>query len=158
MKLKVKLINSDAKVPSKGHPSDAGYDLTVVDDGALSKDGNYIEYKTGLVVQPEPGFHTEIFPRGSVSKTSLMLANSIGLVDQNYTGELILRFKIIRPTTGLDSSPSEPFVIKTFKKGEKAAQLVIRKTEQSEIEVVDEVSQTDRGDGRFGSTDNKKVV
>lgn len=146
MKLKVKKMHQDSVLPSQANSNDAGYDLTAIDDGTWNKDRTYIEYKTGISIQPPDGYHTEIFPRSSISKTDLVLANSIGLVDQGYSGEILLRFKYIPNRAEL----------KLYKKGDRIGQLVIRKTEKANFVEVNELSETERGDGGFGSSDRKK--
>jgi dUTP pyrophosphatase len=148
--LKVKKLIPEAVIPSKAKPGDAGYDLTAIDDGTWSADGTYIQYRTGLAIEPPPGYHTELFPRSSGTKTDLMLGNSIGLVDNGYRGEILLRFKLAKRGTVFPTSPQQPIII--YKKGDKIAQLVIRKTEDMEVVEVENLSSTERGTGGFGST------
>ena len=163
MKIKVKKLHPDAELPVTAIGADAGFDLVAIDDGKI-KD-TYIQYKTGIAVEPPPGYHTEIFPRSSVSKMDLVLANSIGLVDGAYRGELLVRFKIIPEVieyedvapSGVDAHlngkhTAKYFDLKKFKKGDRIAQLVLRKTEKAEYEWAEELSDTQRGDGGFGST------
>lgn len=157
MIIKVKKLHEDAVLPKSAHDEDAGYDLIAIDNGTWSK--TYIEYKTGIAIQPEPGWHTEIFPRSSISKYDLVLANSIGLVDQIYTNEVIVRFKFIYNHDSIQDEIEYPDTVNRlpviYKKGDKIAQLVIRKTEKADFKWVDELENTDRVGG-FGSTDAKK--
>lgn len=140
MKLKVKKLNPDAVIPTKAHPTDAGLDLTAISINIVNeKDFGYIEYGTGLSIELEPGYAGFLFPRSSLSKTGLILANSVGVIDQGYTGEIKFRFKYIPGTIKYDL-------------GERIGQLVIQKVENVEIEQVDELSQTDRGSNGFGSS------
>lgn len=157
MKVKVKKLHPDAVLPAAATPTDAGFDLVAIDDGEI-KD-TYIQYKTGIAIEPPPGHHTEIFPRSSVSKTDLVLANSVGVVDQDYRGEILVRFKIVPPVTrsGMLEEAEDQYTTKYFdlfkyKKGDRIAQLVLRKTETAEYEWSDELSDTHRGTGGFGST------
>jgi len=149
MKIKVKKLHENAVLPAAANLTDAGADLVAIDDGVAKSDGRggvlYVEYRTGIAVEPPPGYHTEIFPRSSVSKKNLVLANSIGLVDEDYRGEILVRFKVI--------SDNKHFFEK-FSKGDRIAQLVLRKTERAEYEWADELSDTQRGEGGFGSTGN----
>ena len=146
---KVKKLHEDAQLPSQATDTDAGFDLIAIDDGEFKRDEDnnllYIQYKTGISIQPPEGYHTEIFPRSSVTKTHLMLANSIGLVDEGYRGEILVRFNVV--PSGL-----RPSNIKRYSKGDKIAQLVIRKTEKAEFVLVDELDDSERGEGGFGST------
>jgi len=147
MLVKVKKLHDDAVLPKSAQITDAGADLVAIDDGRVQEDGHgnvlFVEYKTGIAIEPPPGYHTEIFPRSSVSKKNLVLANSIGLVDEDYRGEILVRFKVIS---------SNRHFFEKYNKGERIAQLVLRKTEKAEYEWADELSDTQRGAGGFGST------
>lgn len=153
-KIKVQKLHPDAVLPKSANSTDAGYDLVAVDDGTVSEEG-YIQYRTGIAISPPEGFHTEIFPRSSISKYSLALANSIGLVDNGYSGEILVRFKFAAP---LQSHGNNVFanvgigMAKIYKKGDRIAQLVVRKTRIASFEWVDELAQTERGTGGFGSS------
>lgn len=150
MEIKVRRLHPDAKVPLRANETDAGYDIVAVEDGEISASdaqGEYIEYKTGISIEPPAGYHVEIFPRSSISKTDLLLANSIGLIDNGYRGEIRLRFKFAN-----NSRSEQPSLI--YHKGDKIGQLVIRKTESLSFIEVDELSGTERGEGGFGSTGN----
>ena len=141
MNVKVKHLHPDAVLPASSTETDAGFDLVSIDDGKQT--GMYIEYHTGIAVEPPPGFHIEVVPRSSISKTDLMLANGIGVIDEGYRGEIMCRFKVIpRPDPGLMK----------YLKGDRIAQLVIRKTERVTFQWADELSDTTRGAGGFGST------
>jgi dUTP pyrophosphatase len=143
MEIFVKKLNPEAVIPTSAHETDAGYDLVAINDGTWTD--TYVEYDTGLSIQPEPGYHVEIFPRSSISKTDLVLANSIGLIDESYRGPILLRFKCTNP---------QMFTRKSYKKGDKIGQLVIRKTERAKFTEVSDLIETQRGAGGFGSTGN----
>lgn len=152
----VKKLHEDAVLPKQATDSDAGYDLVAIDDGTVSEDG-YIQYKTGISIEPPAGYHTEIFPRSSISKYDLVLANSIGLVDYGYRGEILVRFKHVKSfceeqTTSCVALSECKSLIRKYKKGDRIAQLVIRKTERAQFEWAEEINQTERGDRGFGSS------
>ena len=164
---KVKLVHPNAKMPEKANPSDAGFDIVVVSGPEIkwvnsSHDGiliaQYLEYKTGLKVQPEAGYHIDIYPRGSISKYDLILANSIGLGDNGFTGEYCLRFRTTRPVYKVtlddvtDSQILDDYSISYYKPGDKACQFVFKKDEDIQLELVKELDSTDRNEGKFGST------
>lgn len=155
MNIQIKKLHPDAVIPSKAHISDAGYDVTAIDDGIVD-DSGYVQYRTGISVRPDEGYHLEIFPRSSISKYDLALANSIGLVDNGYRGEILLRFKIAsranRTVMSNDVFAGNGTACKMYKKGDKIGQLVVRKTEQAYFDLVDELDITDRSVGGFGST------
>ena len=135
--MKVKLLNELAKVPSKAHPTDAGYDLVCTSITCTEK---YIEYGTGLSIALPENTVGFLCPRSSISKYDLSLANSVGVLDQNYRGEVKLRFR----NTGFD----------IYQVGDKVGQLVVLDLNKHILEVVDSLDDTDRGNGGFGSTNN----
>jgi len=185
MKIQV-LKNEDYQdienLPKKGTDRATGYDVIVTSDpkiiGETYDNGtykriDYIQYKTNLklAVQQErqySGFgHTDIdydilaFPRSSVSKYNLVLANCIGLIDADNRGEVLLRFKDIwQPedyrirTDNLIEGTVNP--LKLYNKGDKVCQLKVTKVENVEFVLVNELDSTNRGEGGFGSTDVKK--
>lgn len=143
MKLKVKLLNPKAEI-TKAHEDDAGFDLVAISETIVNlKEWGYIEYDLGLAVTPDPGYYCELRSRSSISKTGLWLANGIGTIDPNYTGSLKVRFKWIPGT-------------KKYEVGDKVAQLVVLPLPKVELEMVEQLEQTDRSAGAFGSTDLKK--
>lgn len=156
MKVKFKKLNESAVLPSYAKAGDAGLDLTAVDSGTVvvSEDRNnlwyYVEYKTGLSVEIPDGYVGLLFPRSSISKSSLALANAVGVVDSGYRGEICLRFKmdreVIEEAKKLDGEPA------TYNKGDKIAQLMIVPYPTIEPEFTQELSETERGTGGFGHT------
>tara|TARA_B100000614_G_scaffold262909_1_gene300770 strand:+ start:233726 stop:234277 length:552 start_codon:yes stop_codon:yes gene_type:complete len=158
--IRVKKLHPDAKLPEQNTDTDAGYDLVAIGPPekvwAKNKDDKdypvlqYIQYRTGIAIQPPRGYHVEIFPRSSISKHDLVLANSIGLVDEGYRGELLVRFKYIEPDNDCRKVRNIP--MKIYQSGDKIAQLVVRKTQKANFVLADELSETDRGTGGFGSS------
>lgn len=171
--MKIYIKNTDGiTLPQKGTDVSAGYDIVATSDPKIVGDSNgptytevsYIEYETNLYIAPSVlTYHTLIHPRSSVSKYNLVLANSIGLVDNDYRGMIICRFKYIWQPQ--DLTWTQPFhgstsgglvgkvnVDKIYKKGDKIAQLVFEPTIQVEWVLVDDLNQTQRGEGGFGST------
>ena len=139
MKLKFKKIFSDAVVPSYTQKGDAGMDLVA---RSMIRTGKYYEYGTGIAMELPQGYVGLLFPRSSISKTDHYLRNSVGVVDSGYRGEIKLRMSI--PALGE----------KEYRIGDRIAQLIIMKLPWVEIEEVEELSDTDRGEGGFGSTGN----
>ena len=181
--LKNESYQSVDNLPKKGTDRATGFDVIVTSDpeiiGEIYENGaykriDYIQYKTNLkvAVQKERVFssfgHTDLdydilaFPRSSVSKYNLTLANSIGLIDADYRGEVLLRFKYnwqpedyrIRTDNLLEGRVNFD---KLYNKGDKVCQLKVTKVENVKFELVDELDSTNRGDGGFGSTDNKST-
>lgn len=137
-------LESKAVLPTKAHPTDAGYDLTATRITQELDEARklLLVYHTDLAVEIPAGYVGLIFMRSSVSKTSLTLANAVGVIDSGYRGELILKYKV---TT--DALP------RVYEPGEKVGQLVLVPCYTANTEFVSELSSTDRGEGGFGSTD-----
>lgn len=131
--------DENALVPSKVRASDIGWDLTIIKK-VKTYSNKIAMYDTGIKVIPEFGYYTEIVPRSSLSKTGYMLANSIGIIDPEYRGTL----KIV--LTKIDDSL--PDIVLPFK----CAQLIIRKMEHSRYNIIENVEETSRNEGGFGST------
>ena len=81
---------SNAVIPSKAHPTDAGFDMVAT---SKVETEDYIEYGTDIAIKLPEGHCALLFPRSSISKKDLFLCNSVGLIDENYTGEIKFRFK-----------------------------------------------------------------
>ena len=140
----IKYVISDtrASVPSKAHPSDVGYDLTVID--VFKKISDRITlFETGVAVSLPPGYYIEIVPRSSMSKTGYMLANSVGTIDPDYTGTL--KIALIKVDTDMND------IELAFTR----CQMILRKAEYADLECVESLTNTERGDGGFGSSDKK---
>jgi len=144
MKVKFKKLHPDAILPSYSKTGDAGMDLTAINHGdiVLCDHTAYLNYRTGLAVEIPEGYVGLIFPRSSVSNLPVWLANSVGVIDSGYRGEIQFRFK-------LDSDA--PFN-SGYKAGDRIGQLIILPYPTIEPEWSDELSDTARGEGGFGST------
>lgn len=140
MNIKFKKLDPKATIPSRAHPSDAGMDLVAVSKSADDK-YSFVEYGTGLAMEIPAHCVGLIFPRSSVSKTSLSLRNCVGVIDSSYRGEIKLRFSI-------DNEANKEYYIQ-----DKIGQLIVFELPNMEVLEVGELSNTDRGSGGFGSTD-----
>tara|TARA_B100001094_G_C17951351_1_gene680720 strand:- start:285 stop:818 length:534 start_codon:yes stop_codon:yes gene_type:complete len=135
----VKLTHPLAQTPYKAHPTDAGFDVNIV---RLVKRVNDVHYfGTGVCICPPPGVFYLLFPRSSISKLGWTLANSVGVIDHEYRGEIIIA---LRQTSEQSDSLDFPY---------KIAQLVPFNTLPMTMNVTSEFSsETNRGTGGFGST------
>ena len=138
IKIKFKKMNPNAVVPTYAKQGDAAMDLYAAE---VIKDewGNYV-YLTGIALEIPSGYVGLLFPRSSVSRTCLSLANSVGVVDSGYRGEIMLKYR--------DTGETNPF----YKTGDRVGQLIVMPYPQIELIEVEELSSTERGDGGFGST------
>jgi dUTP pyrophosphatase len=139
MKVKIKKLVPEAQIPKYAKNGDAGLDLTAT---SVKHEDNYIEYGTGLAVEIPEGYVGLLFPRSSVTNKSLMVKNSVGVIDSGYRGEIKVRFQI---TNNLA-------VLSLYQIEDKVAQLIIIPYPQIEFEEVSELSNTERGEGGYGST------
>tara|TARA_B100000900_G_C20558922_1_gene708018 strand:- start:68 stop:508 length:441 start_codon:yes stop_codon:yes gene_type:complete len=142
--IKFKSHNESAFIPTTASSTDVGFDLTII---SISKviDENTLLYDTGISVEPPEGYYFEVVPRSSLSKLGYILSNSIGIIDPNYRGTIKIALTKIN-----NNAPDIVLPNKRF-------QLIPRKfiTPMFTTTVVEELSETERGDGGFGSTDHK---
>lgn len=173
LKTNIKLIDDRAEIPRRAHDSDTGYDLKMIDIHKIT--GDTIFFKTGIAIQPPRGYYFEIVPRSSISKLPLMLSNSIGVIDEHYTGEVIVPIKLMHSRLGENiGNQTFPAGITTMfdkkvpslydaaklilDKKPTLCQLILRKREDTLFNVVDFLDETVRGDGGFGSTDEPSIT
>jgi len=127
----------------------AAMDLYAATDKVYSREGDYYEYKTGLAISVPDGYVGIIAPRSSITNLRMMLANGIGVIDSDFRGEISIRLKEICYTS---EDTSGAIVPPHYKKGDRIAQLLIIPCPQVELVEVDELTETVRGEGGFGST------
>jgi len=141
LRIPVVRLDRDLPLPSYAHPGDAGLDLIAAEDVTL-KPGDRHAVRTGLALAIPEGHAGFVHARsGRAMKEGLALPNAPGLIDAGYRGEV----KVL--LTNLD--PSEPIHIK---RGQKIAQLVIQRVEEARLEEVEELPESVRGHGGFGSS------
>lgn len=147
MKVKIKKIYPYVKTPSYSKIGDAGLDLIAVD--MYYDDQGNIVYNTGLCVEIPEGYVGLLFPRSSIAKYNVNLSNAVGVIDSNYRGEILFKFKAANPYHNRTNEyPS------IYNVGDRIGQLIIMPYPQIEFEEVEELSATERGTGGYGSTGN----
>ena len=154
MKVKIKKLNENAIIPSKGTDSAAGYDLYAL-DSAVIPNGETVFVHTGIAVEIPEGYFGAIYARsGLACKHGLRPANCVGVIDSDYRGEIMVALhNDNRPAVSvLDSAFGSNPAAYTVEAGERIAQIIIQKFERIEFEEVDELTDTDRSDKGFGST------
>lgn len=141
MKVRFKLLSSVAVPPKKARTFDAAFDLTAT---SVSRANDVLTYGTGICVEIPEGYVGLLFPRSSIANTSLSLCNSVGVVDPNYRGEILLKFRL----------SSSDVISSVYSPGDRVAQLVILPLPEIEWEEVSELSPSpdNRGAGGFGSS------
>ena len=138
MKWSVIKKDPDAVIPYKTNFSDIGFDVTVIKK-VKDLTSTTALYDTGLVVIPPLGYCIEIFPRSSLSKSGFSLANSVGLMDPSYRGNLFIPLTNTAPEKKIEL----PF---------RCCQIVLKKHYIIELELKESHEETNRGSGGFGST------
>lgn len=133
-------LRPDAVLPTKATDGSIGFDLTILGVHSTTPDSSVVYCHTGLKVRPPPGFYTKIYPRSSICKSGYSLANSVGIIDTDYRGELLV------PLRRHDANAVITFPCRM-------AQLVPELDHSFIIGVeVEALDETVRGEGGFGST------
>jgi len=136
MEIKIKKLHPDSIIPKYAKPGDAGMDLTAIN---VTTDYGCLTYHTGLAVEI-PRWHVGLlFPRSSVYKGRQILTNCVGVIDSGYRGEIMLKYTL--SPTGND-----------YEIGDRIGQLIIMPYPKIDFVEVDELTETDRGVGGYGST------
>lgn len=144
MNINITKLNDRAVIPTKGHTGDAGFDLYACIEEPISiKPGETVKVPTGLAVEIPNGYFGAVFARsGLATKQGLRPANCVGVCDAPYRGEYIVP---------LHNDSDEERVVNPQ---DRIAQLIIMPFLEVQFDVVDDLSETERGNGGFGSTGN----
>lgn len=148
LKIKVKKLHPKAVIPSYSKHGDAGLDLTAVFVEELTKELDeytakvtQFKYRTGLAFEIPEGYVGLLFPRSSVFKKDLSLSNSVGVLDSGFRGEVCFIYNLTDRSN-----------VRTFEAGDRIGQLVIMPYPQIQLIESDELSDSERGQGCYGST------
>lgn len=144
--VKIKKLKENAVIPKKAFPYDAGWDLAAcLDyDSVEIPIGKTVLIGTGLAMAVPNGYFGGIFARSGLStKQGLRPANCVGVLDASFRNEVMVP---------LYNDSNE---VRIVKNGDRIAQLIILPVYDTDMEVVDELDETDRGMGGFGSTDKR---
>ncbi|MDD5493015.1 MAG: dUTP diphosphatase [bacterium] len=145
MIVKIKKLRPDVLLPQYSHPGDAGMDLYNMGEEVVLKPLARGLIPTGLKVAVPAGYELQVRPRsGMALKKGLTVLNTPGTIDAGYRGEIGI---IVFNASGDEAV--------TIKKGDRIAQAVLKKVEEIEWQVVDELDETSRNEGGFGSTGHK---
>lgn len=150
LQIKIKKLNEQAIIPTYAKAGDAGLDLTATSKWH-DKDGN-ICYGTGLAFEIPEGYVGLLFPRSSNSKKTMYLTNSVGVLDSGYRGEVTFKFKPSLVKKGFHLG--FPNSIEEYHIGDRIGQLIVMPYPKVEFTEVEELTETERGAGGYGSTGN----
>ena len=136
-----KKLHVDARLPKKGSSSAACHDVYAT---SMQLDYNgVVTYGLGFATEIPEGWRAVIVPRSNISKQPWMLANSVGIIDSDYRGEWMVKYKSINGVV-FQSAP--------YQVGDRVAQIYFEKNVEVTFAEVDDLEDTTRGDGGFGST------
>lgn len=146
MEIKIQKIYKNAKMPIRAHETDAGMDLFFCpppeqNDISISNEQGVVKMPTGIKMEIPEGYVGLIWDKSGLSSKGIKVFG--GVIDSSYRGEIIV---------SVANLGRVPF---TFNAGDKIAQMLIQKIETPKLLEVDKLSETDRGEGGFGSTGNK---
>lgn len=142
MEIKIKLLSENASVPSYSKDGDAGMDLKATK--IINQTDYQITYGTDIAMEIPKGYVGLIFPRSSVRKYDLELSNSVGVIDSGYRGEIMATFN--KTKAGITHYQN------LYSIGDRIMQIMILPYPQIQFNQVDELSDSERSDGGFGST------
>ena len=143
MVVKFKKLVDEAITPVRANPTDAGWDLSCF---TVSYNEKIITYHTGIAVAIPEGFVGLLFPRSSVYKKDLSLANSVGVIDAGFRGEILLKYRFLEDEN-----------VKAYKEGDRIGQIVIVPIADVFWDETNELPESERGEGGFGSSDLEKL-
>ncbi|KAH0792592.1 dUTP pyrophosphatase [Histomonas meleagridis] len=140
--LKVQRTLPNAVLPAKAHPLDSGFDVTIIRVVNPNFGPGVVLFGTGLKVRPPDGFYIDLVARSSTAKMGWALANSVGIIDAQYRGELCVpMFKISKEADEMQLPA-------------RVAQMIVRPLAVTDVEEVNEIGDTSRGINGFGSSGN----
>lgn len=140
MKIKIKRLKENAKLPTYAHPGDVGMDMYSMETVTIPPMGHY-RFWHGFALEFQDGYAAIVKDKSSISKAYLHTMG--GVFDAGYRGEY---------NTHLVNLGSEPY---TVEEGDKVSQLIIYPVAIAELEETDTLNESDRGEGGFGSTGKK---
>lgn len=153
--VKIKKMHKDAVIPSYAKEGDAGLDLTATSVNV--DEYGCICYGTGLAFEIPEGYVGLVFPRSSNCKKGIALTNCVGVIDSGYRGEVSFKFRpLLFKASEIDNRGWFDYDMAglrdAYKVGERVGQIIIMPYPRVEFEEVDELSETERGGGSYGST------
>ena len=139
MQVKFKKLHADAKLPVKGSLDAACYDVYAT---SVEVNNGVVTYGLGFATQIPEGWRGVIVPRSNISKHPWVLANSVGIVDSDYIGEWMVKYRCV--SGFIEAVP--------YNVGDRIAQIYFEKNTDVQFVEVESLDQTERGEGGFGST------
>lgn len=138
-RLRVKRLHPDAQLPTRAHDLDAGFDIHALETTSVQP-GETKAVRTGIAIGVPAGQVGDVRSRSGLASRNIIVANSPGTIDPGFVGEV----KVLLRNTGAHTYTAHP--------GDRIAQLVLTYTNTHPLIEVDQLDQTERGEGGFGST------
>ncbi len=142
LKLKIRFHYSGMSLPKRAHVTDSGLDLVLMK--VIEKRDNIFFFDTGISVEPPHGYYTELYPRSSIYKLDFIMTNSVGIIDNGYRGILFMPMRYLGDKKGAEEA--EKLV------GQRVGQLILKKQQLFDMEIVEDLSESERGGKGFGSS------
>lgn len=147
IKIKFKKLYPNSKLPVKGSEEAACYDVYA--HSVVVESSQLITYKLGFSTEIPRGYKAILIARSNLSKTPWVVANSIGIIDSDYRGEWMIKMRSV------SGNLYEPI---PYSEGDRVGQMYLQKILEFEIEETDELQESKRGEGGFGSTGIKSIT
>lgn len=145
MKIRIKKTEDRAQIPAYQSEGAAGFDFHSIDSITIPANGT-VKVRTGIAMEIPQGYELQIRPRSGMSaKTKIRVANAPGTIDSDFRGEILIILD------NISQNQADSFRVN---EGDRIAQGVLQKVNQAEFEVVNSLSETERGEGGFGSTNS----
>ena len=143
-------LDEGIPTPYRAHPNDVGLDLTV--HSFEQRGPALFFYQTGVRIIPPEGYYIELIPRSSIVWRGFIMPNSLGVIDPGYRGPLMIPLRYV----GHD----DPLTAAQSLIGQRVVQMVLRALHLCDLKVIDEdqLTHTQRGEGRFGSTSGEYLT
>jgi dUTP pyrophosphatase len=138
--LQVQKLVPEAVIPTKAHPLDSGFDVSVIRIVNPNFGPGVVLFGTGLIIRAPDGYYVDLVVRSSLCKLGWGMANAVGIIDAQYRGELCLPLYKLSPSTRDLPLPA------------RIAQLVVRPLIVIDVAEVEQIGETHRGAGGFGSS------
>jgi len=165
MEVKFQKRHPNATIPKRASELAGGWDVTVTE--LIKESNDFVICKLGFSLQPPPNYKITLVPRSSLTKTKWILQNSPGLGDPDYIGEYQYRFRALPDGYGFKWSTNEYgqshhdginqllYPEFPYKVGDRIGQIYLEEIIPMEFKIVYELSETERGEGGYGSTNIK---
>lgn len=155
MKIKIKLLRENSKLPIKGSKQAACYDVFASE---ITKEHNLVDIKLGFSTEIPKGYKGIIVPRSNFTQKGWVMENSPAQIDSDYRGEWMIKFEAIPINIDKYQFNWLEYQIFPYEVGDRVAQIFIEKVNDFEFEEVESLENTERGTGGFGSTGINKIV